>query len=108
MIRALAAAFCLAATPALARPISCAPIPNYSSKTYTRNWSAISEFKRATGFPKGRPGWRIDHPKPLKCGGIDAPINMQWLPEAEKKRKDAVELDCGRYYPHVELGRCTR
>ena len=26
------------------------------------------------------PGWAVDHPIPLACGGIDAPVNMQWLP----------------------------
>lgn len=26
------------------------------------------------------PGWAIDHVIPLACGGVDAPMNMQWLP----------------------------
>ena len=28
--------------------------------------------------------WHVDHVIPLACGGVDAPINMQWLPVAIK------------------------
>lgn len=24
--------------------------------------------------------WAVDHIIPLACGGVDAPVNMQWLP----------------------------
>lgn len=30
------------------------------------------------------PGWAIDHVIPLAVGGCDAPINLQWLPDAIK------------------------
>lgn len=56
-----------------------------------RSTSQRTRFKRLTGFPKGRPGHHIDHVIPLKRGGPDCPCNMQWLPLAEKKRKDRTE-----------------
>ena len=31
----------------------------------------------------------VMHVTPLACGGDDIPANMQWLAEAEAKRKDA-------------------
>lgn len=89
----------VAVTTATARPVTCDPIPNYHSATYTRNSTALTEFKRATGFPLGRPGWQIDHMRPLKCGGGDCPANMEWMPVEQKKLKDAWELDCSRYVP---------
>ena len=47
---------------------------------------------RETGYPKGRPGYVIDHVIPLACGGPDAPSNMQWQTVADAKAKDRVEL----------------
>jgi len=38
------------------------------------------------------PGWQIDHITPLKCGGPDAPENLQWLTvdaHKEKTRREA-------------------
>lgn len=89
------------ATPSIAhaRPITCDPIADYHSATYTRNSTATREFKRLTGFPDGRPGFQIDHMRPLFCGGGDCPANMQWLRIGEKKLKDRWELDCTRYVP---------
>ena len=46
---------------------------------------------RQTGFPKGRPGWVVDHIVPLACGGADLPINMQWQTAASAKAKDKTE-----------------
>lgn len=35
----------------------------------------------ATGETSGAcPAWSVDHIVPIACGGIDAPVNMQWLP----------------------------
>jgi hypothetical protein len=56
-----------------------------------RSDAARHAFARQTGFPNGRPGWVIDHIKPLACGGVDAPSNMQWQTVAEGKAKDGVE-----------------
>jgi hypothetical protein len=33
----------------------------------------------------------IDHIKPLKRGGADAPSNMQWQTEGAAKQKDKME-----------------
>jgi len=38
------------------------------------------------------PGFVIDHVKPLACGGLDRPSNMQWQTVAEAKAKDKWEL----------------
>ena len=62
-----------------------------------RSPSARADFMRATGYPRGRPGYVIDHKVPLACGGADAPSNMQWQTKAEAKAKDAWERKgCGR------------
>lgn len=40
----------------------------------------------ATGQTRGAcPGWNIDHPIPLACGGCDAVSNLQWLPVEIKR-----------------------
>jgi hypothetical protein len=56
-----------------------------------RSESAKRQFMRQTGYPNGRPGYVIDHIKPLACGGPDAPANMQWQTIAAAKAKDKVE-----------------
>jgi len=46
----------------------------------------------ATGSTKGAcPGWQVDHVVPLKCGGADAPANMQWLTIGDHKAKTKRE-----------------
>lgn len=43
------------------------------------------------------PGYIIDHIKPLACGGLDAPSNMQWQTTAAAKEKDRWErAGCGK------------
>jgi hypothetical protein len=56
-----------------------------------RSAAARHAFARQTGYPNGRPGYVIDHIKPLACGGADAPSNMQWQTIAAAKAKDKVE-----------------
>jgi|ERR1035437_7884680 hypothetical protein len=62
-----------------------------------RSRSARESFKRAhpcpsTGKKSGAcPGYTIDHIKPLKRGGADAPSNMQWQTRADAKAKDRWE-----------------
>ena len=46
---------------------------------------------RQTGYPHGRPGYVVDHIKPLAKGGADSPSNMQWQSIAEAKAKDKWE-----------------
>jgi hypothetical protein len=66
-----------------------------SSKTVSghtpRSAEAKRDFMRQTGYPKGRPGYVVDHVIPLACGGADAPSNMQWQTVAEGKAKDKTE-----------------
>jgi hypothetical protein len=56
-----------------------------------RSESAKHEFMRLSGYPHGRPGYVIDHIKPLKKGGCDCPANMQWQTKAAAKAKDKWE-----------------
>jgi hypothetical protein len=56
-----------------------------------RSEKARKAFEKQTGYPHGRPGYVIDHIKPLKEGGADNPSNMQWQTKAEAKAKDKTE-----------------
>lgn len=56
-----------------------------------RSQVARAQFMRQTGYPRGHPGYVIDHVVPLACGGADAPSNMQWQTVADAKAKDKVE-----------------
>lgn len=74
-----------------------------------RSSAAKAEFQRAnpcpaTGGSRGAcPGWQIDHIEPLKCGGPDAPANMQWLTVQQHKDKTAREAGkCRRRGPTVQ------
>lgn len=73
--------------------------PKASSSTTTRDShgkikrdkNAVKSFEKQTGYPKGRPGYVIDHIIPLACGGPDIPLNMQWQSAADAKAKDKIE-----------------
>ena len=52
---------------------------------------AKRDFMKQTGYPKGRPGYVVDHIKPLKKGGCDCPANMQWQTKEAAKAKDKWE-----------------
>jgi hypothetical protein len=56
-----------------------------------RSEVARHAFEVQTGYPHGRPGYVIDHIKPLACGGADEPSNMQWQTSEAAKAKDRVE-----------------
>jgi hypothetical protein len=56
-----------------------------------RSDAARHAFARQTGYPNGRPGYVIDHIRPLACGGADVPSNMQWQTIAAGKAKDRTE-----------------
>lgn len=40
------------------------------------------------------PFWQVDHILPVACGGIDAPVNMQWLPIAIKACALSTGVPC--------------
>jgi len=62
-----------------------------------RSPQARAAFRRQHPCPStnstsgGCPGFVVDHVKPLKRGGADAPSNMRWQTVAEAKAKDRVE-----------------
>jgi hypothetical protein len=59
-----------------------------------RGNKARQEFMRLTGYPKGRPGYVVDHVRALCVGGADEVGNMQWQTVAEAKAKDKWECKC--------------
>jgi hypothetical protein len=61
-----------------------------------RSAAARKTFMMQTGYPKGRPGYIVDHALPLECGGADVPSNMQWQTVQEAKIKDRTERNCRR------------
>ncbi|HYT04346.1 MAG TPA: HNH endonuclease signature motif containing protein [Gemmatimonadales bacterium] len=56
-----------------------------------RSEAAKRRFMMMSGYPNSRPGYVVDHVKPLACGGADDPNNMQWQTVEEAKAKDKVE-----------------
>lgn len=55
-------------------------------------------FMKMTGFPRGIPGFVINHIVPLRCGGCDIPSNMEWMTvDNWKKRTGPERRDCGRH-----------
>lgn len=80
---AIGAMIIVSAAPADARP--------------PRSFAARAEFVKAnpcpaTGKVRGKcEGWEVDHVEPLKCGGADAPANMQWLTVEQHKAKTKAE-----------------
>jgi hypothetical protein len=65
--------------------------PRDANGRIVRSEAAKHQFEVQTGYPKGRPGYVVDHIVPLACGGADAPSNMQWQTTAEAKAKDKTE-----------------
>lgn len=68
-----------------------APAERDSRGHLKRNKTARLTFIRLTGYPKGRPGYIVDHIIPLKRNGPDCPCNMQWQTRAEAHLKDKTE-----------------
>lgn len=97
----------LIALPALANPLLetryVTEIKRDANGNILRRADVLAAFKRihpcpSTGKTTGAcAGWQIDHPVPLKCYGLDAVSNMQWMPivlkaGAGKYPKDRWEL----------------
>ena len=88
-----------------AHPSSIAPSPGAKSPSakaaptvkrdadgrIARSEAAKHDFMKQSGYPKGRPGYFVDHIVPLKRGGCDCPSNMQWQTVAAAKAKDKWE-----------------
>lgn len=55
-----------------------------------RSRPAKERFEQMTGYPHCRPGYVVDHVKPLACGGADDAGNMQWQTIAEARAKAAA------------------
>jgi len=96
MTNKLLLAILLALTPAWAGT-RCATCARASNGKIARSASAKREFEKekpcpATGASRGPcHGYVIDHVKPLKRGGADAPSNMQWQTKDDAKAKDKIE-----------------
>lgn len=71
--------------------VLCVLLAALSLDAATRHRAPILAFMKASGYPKGRPGYVIDHIIPLCAGGADAPSNMQWQELAASYRKDVFE-----------------
>jgi hypothetical protein len=78
--------------PVVHRANRCQTCDRAANGRILRSTEAKDAFKNATGYPKGRPGYVIDHIHPLACGGADLPSNMQWQTTAAAKAKDKTEL----------------
>lgn len=56
-----------------------------------RHPGTVTDFKRLSGFPNGRPGFVADHMIPLCLGGPDTVDNLKWQKEDASYAKDAFE-----------------
>src|SRR5262249_59080129 len=76
---------------------SCTSCVRDSKGRIARSSTARHEFQKAHPCPAtgktsgGCPGYVIDHVVPLKRGGADAPLNMQWQTVDQAKAKDRWE-----------------
>ena len=64
-----------------------------------RRADVLAAFKKAnpcpsTGLPIGAcPGWRMNHSKPLSCGGCDSVVNIVWVPNVLKSGPGKYPID---------------
>ena len=73
------------------RKTACATCPRDDHGRIARSEAAKHQFETQSGYPHGRSGYVVDHIRPLACGGLDAPSNMQWQTVAVAKAKDKTE-----------------
>ncbi len=66
-------------------------VPRTRKGRIARSEEAKRSFMKQSGYPHGRPGFVVDHIRPLACGGTDAASNMQWQPVTAAKAKDRHE-----------------
>lgn len=68
-----------------------APDPSTCLTPTPRHASVHHAFLVKTGYPKGRPGWVVDHVIPLCACGPDTVENMQWQTGTDAAIKDVLE-----------------
>ena len=66
-------------------------IPRDKHGKIKRNMQERKHFMIISGYPKGRPGYVVDHIIPLCACGRDVAENMQWQSIQESKLKDKWE-----------------
>ena len=65
----------------------------------SRSQAVLAAFKRihpcpSTGLKRGAcPGWAINHPWPLACGGCDSVPNLLWVPNVLKSGPGYYPID---------------
>lgn len=94
-ITTLAVFATLALSPVLAETIAddpryCGAIHREHDGRIERSRTVLRRFARIHPCPAtlqpatSCPGWAIDHVIPLRAGGCDAVVNLQWLPDSIK------------------------
>lgn len=88
MTPVMRAALTLAAAVLIAQQVAAWPGRSSAERAEFRKTNPCPATGRVAGACRG---WEIDHIEPLKCGGADAPANMQWLTVEAHKAKTARE-----------------
>lgn len=65
--------------------------PSTCTTPTTRHAAVRHAFLLKTGYPKGRPGYVVDHITPLCACGPDTVENMQWQTATDAAIKDIGE-----------------
>ena len=87
------------AQPVTKDPRYCGPPARSESGRIERSKQVLNDFKRMHPCPSTKahsgacPGWAIDHVIPLACGGCDAIMNLQWLPNNIKSGPEPDDKD---------------
>ena len=85
------AALLLASAVTLSTPDLTCRVRDRQTGQLVRSRSRRDLFRRLTGYPKGRPGYVVDHTVPLHCGSCDVPSAMAWLTVEEWRAKSLWE-----------------
>lgn len=64
---------------------------SFDATAACRSTSVKRQFDKEQGYPKGRPGYIVDHICALGQGGLDITTNMQYQTKAESLAKDKIE-----------------
>lgn len=80
----------LSCLPEAGTPATLTPTTAHKALT-CRSTSVKHAFDMQQGYPKGRPGYVVDHVCALYCGGKDSTTNMQYQTKSESLKKDKWE-----------------